>query len=167
MEAGGDPGAVFALMRGLELSWLGVAVRTSTWIYPLASVLHIVGLAALLGVIAVLDLRLLGVARSLPAPPLLDFLLPIARGAFAVQVVTGATMFASDASHLYDNPFFIAKLALVGLALANVVLFHARLRAAPSPVQWTETSPGVRIGAAISLLAWTGVAICGRMIAYV
>lgn len=167
MEAAGEAGLLFALMKALETSWFGTTARNSTWIYPLASVLHIVGLAALLGTIAVLDLRLLGVARRLPLDSLAGFLLPLARAAFAVQLVTGFTMFATDASHLYGNPFFAAKMAVILAALANIVLFHARLRADPQFALWGESPRWARIGAAVSLAAWTAVAVCGRMIAYV
>ena len=167
MEGAGDGGLLLELMRALEASGFARTARASTWIYPLASVLHILGLAALLGAIAAYDLRLLGFARRVPPDALGAFLLPVARAAFAVQVVTGLTMFATDASHLYGNPFLIAKSALILAALANILVFYARLRADPA-FHARGTVPGwARIGAALSLAAWTAVAVCGRMIAYV
>ena len=167
METGEGADLLLALMRGLEGSWFGAEVRRSTWLYPLASVLHIVGVALLLGSIALFDLRALGLARALPLRAVMAAVLPVARVGFAVQATTGFVMFASDASHLYDNPFFVAKMALIVAALANVALFHARLRADPLVAAEGEAPPWARLGAALSLAGWTAVAVCGRMIAYV
>ena len=53
----------------LEASGLGQAMRQWLWLYPAVETVHIVGIALLFGSIAVLDLRLLGVGRSIPARP--------------------------------------------------------------------------------------------------
>jgi hypothetical protein len=167
MEHGADPGTLHALMEALEASWLGTYARTSTWLYPLASVLHVLGLAFLLGAIAVFDLRVLGVARRLPLDASAGLLLPIAQGAFAVQVVTGFIMFAADADHVYDNPYFVTKMALIGVALVNILVFHGLARRDPAFYYDEEAPPSARISAAVSLVAWIGVASFGRMIAYI
>lgn len=167
MEHGGDPGTILAWMQALEASWLGTQARTSTWLYPLASVLHILGLAFLVGSIATFDLRVLGAARRLPLDVCASYLLPIARGAFAVQVTTGFIMFAADADHVYDNPFFLAKIGVIALALVNIVTFHGLARDRPY-VYELDPAPGwARASAAVSLLAWIAVASFGRMIAYI
>lgn len=167
MEQGGDPGALLALMQALEASWLGMLVRSSSWIYPLASVLHILGLAFLLGSIAVFDLRVLGAGRRLPLEACAALLLPLARGAFALQLVTGFLMFAADADHVYDNPWFVTKLALILVALLNILFFHRRLRRDGGFGGAAEAPAWARRSAALSLAAWIGVACAGRMIAYV
>jgi hypothetical protein len=162
-----DPGTLLALMEALEASRLGTLARTSTWVYPLASVLHVLGLAFLLGTIAVLDLRVLGAAKRLPLDACLDFLPTIAGCAVAVQVVTGLVMFAADADHVYDNPYFLAKLALIAVALANVALFRVMLRRDPATRHDLDAPPWAKASAAVSLAAWIGVASFGRMIAYI
>lgn len=170
MEHGGDAGTILAWMQALEASWLGTYARTSTWLYPLASVLHVLGLAFLLGSIAVFDLRLLGFARRLPLDACAGYLLPIAQAGFTVQVVTGFVMFSADAAHVYDNPYFLLKMGLIGLALVNILAFHGLARARPYvwELEKLDLTPGwARASAAISLLAWIGVASFGRMIAYI
>jgi hypothetical protein len=167
VEHAAEPGTILALMEALEASWFGTQVRTSTWIYPAASVLHVLGVAFLLGVIAVYDLRLLGGLRQLPIEPLGAYLPPIAGTALGVQVVTGFTMFAADADHVYDNPYFLIKLGLIVLALANIAFFYWCRRNDPlffirgHPPAWAKAS------GLVSLLAWIGVASFGRMIAYI
>lgn len=166
MEGAGETGAVLAAMAALEGSWLGRVARSSTWLYPLASVLHVLGLAFLLGSVALFDLRLLGAARRLPADAAAAFLLPLARAAFAVQLATGMVMFAADASHIYGNRFFLLKMALVALALANVALFHRRLSLEPFLREEGSAPSWAKAAAAASLTLWIAVAVCGRMIAY-
>ena len=51
----------------LEASQLGWAMRESPWLYPAVEIAHIAGSALLFGSIVVLDLRLLGLSRSISA----------------------------------------------------------------------------------------------------
>ncbi|MCL6608514.1 MAG: hypothetical protein K6T74_10510 [Geminicoccaceae bacterium] len=149
----------------LEGTAASAAIRRSLWAYPLASVLHVLGLGLLLGSILALDLRLLGFARALPARPLARLLVPMAATGVALQIPTGAVMLLADAAALLGHPLMLAKLALVALALANVVLVHRAagpgLAALDGPLP-----PAVRRGALLSLLAWPSVAVLGRAIAY-
>lgn len=158
---------VEALTEALEHSWFGAYARSSTWLYPLASVLHVLGLAFLLGAIAAFDLRVLGAARRLPLDASAAFLLPIARVAFVVQLVTGFVMFAADAHHVYDNPYFVAKLVVILVALVNIVVFHLGARGDPSFWDLREPPSWAKVSAALSIVAWIAVASFGRMIAYV
>jgi hypothetical protein len=170
MDHGVDAGTILQLMEALESSGLGTQARTSTWLYPLVSVLHVLGVALLVGSIVVFDLRVLGVARRLPLDACAAYLLPIARIALAVQVVTGLVMFAADADHVYANPFFLAKLSLIGLALVNILVFHGLAGTRPYVYELdaVEALPAwAKASAAVSLIAWIGVACFGRMIAYV
>jgi hypothetical protein len=170
MDHGADPGTILWLMEALEASWLGTQARTSTWLYPLVSVLHVLGVALLVGSIVVFDLRVLGAARRLPLDACAAYILPIARAALAVQVVTGFTMFAADADHVYANPFFLAKLSLIGLAVVNILVFHGLARAHPYfyELDAVDALPAwAKASAAISLIAWIGVACFGCMIAYI
>lgn len=147
----------------IEQSALGQLVRESLWIYPAASVLHVLGLALLLGTILAFDLRVLGAARAIPLPAARAWLPRLAASGFVVQLVTGSMMLVSDASHLLANPAFQAKLALIVLALGNVWLLHKVLSPDPSvPV----ASWAARASALLSLLLWTAVATLGRFTAY-
>jgi hypothetical protein len=150
----------------LEGTAASAAIRRSLWAYPLASVLHVLGVGLLLGPILALDLRLLGFARALPARPLARLLVPLAATGVAIQVPTGAVMLLADAAALLAHPLMLAKLALVALALANIVLVHRA--AEPGLVALDGPIPAaVRRGALVSLLAWPAIAILGRAIAYV
>ena len=119
----------------------------------------------LVGGIGILDLRLCGFARAVPAAALARFLTPLAVAGRAIAVPTGVAMFAADAVSLAASNTFRWKLALIALGLANAVAF--RLAWHKQLESWDERpSTAGRAIAAGSLLIWLAVATLGRMIAY-
>jgi hypothetical protein len=162
------PGGPFA---GIEASGLGRAMREWLWLYPSVEIVHITGIALLFGSIAVLDLRLLGVSRSIPARRLAAHVLPWSIGSFALIIPSGLMMFTAHASEFIQSGVFILKICLIMAAALNAALFHAlvyrtadvwdaeEMRNLPPP-------PSARISAALSLLLWISVIACGRLLAY-
>ena len=51
-------------------------MRQELWLYPAVEILHIWGFVVLVGSVAMLDLRLLGLSRRVPARQLSRHLLP-------------------------------------------------------------------------------------------
>src|SRR5437870_341652 len=101
---------LLALCERLDQSAMGAAVRESLWLFPTIETVHLLGMAALVGTVAVLDLRLLGWAmRRERVSALAGRLLPWAWAGFAVQVVTGVLLFSSEAVKVYSNPAFRLK----------------------------------------------------------
>jgi hypothetical protein len=147
---------------------LGAPIRQSLWLFPALETLHILGFALLYGSIVVVDLRLLGFGRSLSVARLSALAVPWTIGAFALIVPTGLTMFAGHVDDYLTNPAFGVKMALVAVGVVNAgLLRRGALRAA---AHWdTDASPParVRLAAAVSIAAWTGAIVCGRLIAYV
>lgn len=160
------PAAAPAWLQAIEASALAQLLRSSLWLYPAVETLHILGMAVLVGAIAVFDLRLvLAPPAAAGAPAELAAwgrtVLPVARAGFALALPMGLLLFAVEATAYAANPAFRLKLVLLVLALANVALFHALAARLRPP------SPGaIRVLAAASLLLWTGVLVCGRLIAY-
>ncbi|MCS6877864.1 MAG: hypothetical protein N2038_06575 [Geminicoccaceae bacterium] len=158
-------GLLAPLGAWLETTAASAAVRRSLWAYPVASVLHVLGMGILLGSIVVLDLRLLGFATAVPARALAELAIPLAAFGLAIQIPTGAVMLAADAAALLGHPLFLAKLALVALALLNVALVHRAM--GPDRVALDRPlSPALRRGALVSLVSWPLVAALGRAVAY-
>ncbi|MFN4142563.1 hypothetical protein [Aestuariivirga sp.] len=149
------------LWLALEQSAFGDLVRQSTWLYPAANVLHVLGVIGFFATVAVMDLALL---RALPggaAKAAVARFRPFAALLLAVIAATGLVLFTPEASALAANPALRAKLLLVLLGLANVAVNEAALRSAG------PDSGTVRLTAGLSLLVWLGVAALGRTIAYV
>ena len=152
MEPAGD------WLAALHGSPAAAALRASPWLYPAVETVHILGLALLVGAVAVFDLRVLGAGPALPRDALGRLALPLAAGGLAAAAVSGAALFAADAVELAANPAFLWKMGLFLLALLNVALWH----------RWSARHPRrARQGAAASLLLWTAVLVAGRLIAYV
>lgn len=159
-------------MEGALLGWaawldaVGVShwARSDAWAYPVANTLHLLGLVMLVGGIGVVDLRLAGLWRAIPAAPLSRALTPVALAGLAVIVASGTVLFAADGTALARSVTFHSKLVLIGLALANALLFRLawqRRVEAGEPVP-----PLARTLAAASLLLWLSVGTLGRWIAY-
>lgn len=156
-----------APMAGIESTALGLAMRQSTWLYPAVETAHIIGLAILVGSIAVLDLRLLGFSRSLSVKKLSAHVLPWSLAGFALIVPSGLMMFVAHAGDLVSNPVFAVKVCLILGAGANAAILHTgALRGAAG---WdVDAMPplAARMAAAASLLLWFSVIACGRLLAY-
>lgn len=150
----------------IESTWLATAVREGAWIYAAVGTMHILGLALLVGSAAMWDLRLLGFSRKLPVVELANHLLPAARAGFAVAVVSGLLLFASDAVAIAGNPAFRIKLALIAAALLNAGLFHVR-SSRYVMAEGGRPPRAARINAIFSLALWGLVVVAGRLIAYV
>jgi hypothetical protein len=163
----GEGGGRSAL-EWIEQSPLAVAMRQELWLYPAVEILHILGFVTLVGSIAMLDLRLLGLSRALPVRHLARHLLPWTWGALLVIVPTGSLMFMAHATEFIDNRAFVLKLTLIFAAGLNAAAFQ--LGPFRSVAQWDEavaTPYRARLHAALSLVIWAGVIACGRLLAYV
>jgi hypothetical protein len=161
MEHAMAPGWAVAL----EASALGEVMRHSTWLYPTANLLHLLGLVLLVGAMVVLDLRLLGAAAAVPLVALARFLTPVAAGGLVLLLGSGFALFAADAGPLAGNTLLQTKWALIALGVANALLFRwawtARLAG------WDARAPlAGRAQAALSLAIWLAAATAGRLIAY-
>ena len=140
-------------------------MRSSPALYPAVEILHIIGFVVLVGSIVALDLRLLGLGRTIPIQPMAQLLLPLSRFGFLLAISMGFLLFSADASHVVRNPAFQVKVLLITLALVTVVIAHA------GPWRrialWgTDVPVGAKVTAFVSLLLWICVVCAGRLIAY-
>ena len=153
----------------LDQSSVGTTIRQSLWLFPAIETVHLLGMAALVGAISMLDLRLLGWAlRQRQVSQLAARLIPWAWMGFGVQVVTGTLLFSSEAVKMYGNPAFRLKMLLLLLAGIQALIFQvAVLRKLPA---WDERVSMPMAAKAIglsSILLWIGVVTAGRFIGFV
>jgi hypothetical protein len=154
-------------MGAIEASALGEAMRKWLWLYPSVEIVHIVGIAVLVGSIAILDLRLLGLSRALPVRRLAAHVLPWTIGSFVLIIPSGLAMFVAHASDLMANPVFALKICLILAAGTNAALFHAAVFRGAAGWDVDAMPPlAARASAALSLLLWVSVIACGRLLAY-
>jgi hypothetical protein len=152
---------VTGFFASIEASALATWTRESAsiWAYPSILTLHTVGLAVVVGAGAVVDFRLLGVARRIP-PSALRGLFPIMWWAFAVNVATGVLLFMADATTKAGQRMFYAKLVLIALALVVTVPIWRGVAADAGD------QARLRKLAVLSLVLWTGAIVAGRLLAY-
>jgi hypothetical protein len=151
----------------LESTGIAVAMREWTWLYPIVEIAHIIGFVVLVGSAFLFDLRLLGVSRGLPVTDLARHLLRWSRLSILVVVPTGFLMFMTNATKMVEYPVFRLKLLLIALAGINALVFH--LWTAKSASNWNVDMPSpaaAKLSATFSLLAWSAVISCGRLIAF-
>jgi hypothetical protein len=129
------------------------------WAYPALEIVHIAGIALLLGNLVLFELRVWGLGAALPIEPLARLALGLALAGFAAVGASGLLMFASQPIELIANRAFVWKMGFVATAGLNAALFHAR--------GGLRRLDGVaRAQTLASLGLWLGAMICGRWIAY-
>jgi hypothetical protein len=155
-------------MGAIEGSALGQAMRQWLWLYPTVEIVHLCGIALLVGSIAVLDLRLLGCSRNLSVRTLAAHVLPWTIGSFLLILPSGLAMFVAHAGDLIASPVFALKICLIMAAGTNAAVFHAGVFRGAARWDIDVMPPAAaRAAAALSLLLWVSVISCGRLLAYV
>ena len=150
----------------LEGSSLSVWVREAPTIWAFATIitLHTFGLAVLVGASAVLDLRLLGIGRSVPIASLRG-LFSVMWAGFWLNLVTGSVLFAADAASRGTQPLFLVKLLFVAVGVTAMILIKRDVYGTSvAPVVVNSTTKRL---AALSLLVWAVAVVTGRLLAYV
>lgn len=162
--------SLLAICQWMEHSALGMGIRDSDWIFYFIESLHVFGIILLVGTVAMVDLRLLGVGimRRQPVSHVAGQFLPWTWTGFAIQFVTGSLLLISEAAtKVYPSPSFWVKMALIAVAGINMTVFHFTVYRRVS--NWDDapvTPRGARVAAWLSLTIWAGVVFAGRGIAY-
>jgi putative copper export protein len=142
----------------LAVDWL----RNVPGLPPIMQTLHLLSIAVVLGSIVVLDLRVLGWAVPSQSPAEMSRrLAPWTWSALPVLLVSGAIFVLARPQRYFSNPLFGIKLGLLVPALALTAALYSLTR------RTTPHSGLARLLAVVSLLAWFGVILAGRWIAYV
>ena len=159
-----------AWMAWLEGSALAELLRGSgIWTYGLLNLAHILGISTLFGSVLLLDLRLMGLWRSVAVASIIRPTVPLAAIGFVLAVISGVMMLSFNTTEYHGNPFLYIKLPVIVLGLINIAIVQ-RLAAWRRAVAGDMAAPGDRSTLAIagcaSLLIWLTVVGCGRMIGY-
>ena len=148
-------------------SW-STALHESLYMYPLIETTHVLSLTLFVGTLAIVDLRLLGLAyRSTPISTITRNVLPWTLVGFVIITITGVLLFYAIPVRTYHSIWFRIKVVMIIAAGVNAWIFHYRV--SRNQVLW-DTAPKppktVRVSSAVSICLWIGVIFMGRMIAY-
>ena len=113
--------------------WMGTLPMSqyflsTTWSTPIVQVIHLVAIAAFVGAVLIVDMRLLGVGLTeTPLPKLARAAEPWLIGAFIVLLITGLPQLTSTALKQYYSPFFWWKMEAMLLALILTVTVRRKM----------------------------------------
>jgi len=155
------------LSATLENSGIGTWVRESgsIWSYPTIIFLHSVGMALLVGLSAMIDVRLLGFAPGIPLAPLRK-LFPLLWIGFWINAISGVLLLVADAGTFMVAPLFGIKIALIVCAIASMQLIRRQLSVDGVGTLVNVSTYG-KLLAATSLVFWTAALTAGRLTAYI
>jgi uncharacterized oligopeptide transporter (OPT) family protein len=152
---------VHSFFAWLEATALSTWIResTSVWAFPTILSLHTIGMGFVAGLNAAVDLRILGVASSVPLLEMKRFF-PVMWAGFWVNVVSGVLLLIAYPTKALTNPVFYIKMTFILVAVIGI-------RKMNNSVFGNMTEPRTaKMLAITSLVCWTGAITAGRLLAY-
>ena len=146
------------MFEWLENTSVAIWVGESFWAYPLMLSMHAIGLAIVVGILSMFNLRLLGSFKGIRTVAFLP-LLKFAWIGFFVNATSGFFLFTSQATTFVQSTPFLIKISCVftGAILAKVM--QTKLIKSGSD----DSMKGLAI---VSLVLWLVAITAGRLIAY-
>ncbi len=143
-------------------------IASSSWAFPTIETIHVIAIVTVVGSIAVMDLRLVGLAsKDTSVIEISNDTLPWTWGAFAIAFITGSLLFISKATDYAVNPFFWWKMVMIIAAGANMGVFHLITWRSVDRWDFKPIAPvGARIAGGLSLFLWLVVVFLGRAIGF-
>ena len=137
-------------------------VAESDWGYPIVLTLHSIGMALVVGILLMFDLRILGLAKHIPFHSF-DKFFPIAWIGFVINLISGTLLFLANSATFLANTAFITKITLLCSAAVVAWLLGRRVDLNDGSAVAATAS---RALAAASLALLLGAITAGRIIAY-
>lgn len=150
----------------MEQTRLAIWVGESLWGYPMMLGSHVVGLAIVVGIWIMLDLRLLGRFSDIRIESL-SVLIKFAWAGFLINALSGIALFTSQATTFITNRPFLIKIGLIFLAAIIAAVKQQRLRSAGRDWHQEKVPTAVKAMAGLSIVFWIGAIIAGRLVAYI
>jgi hypothetical protein len=150
----------------LESTGLSQWIVGSMWAFPVILTFHAIGMGMAAGLSAMLDLRILGVARGIPLAELRRFL-PVLWTGFWLNAASGVLLLIGYPTKAFTNPVFYLKLSFIAGGMTLLVRLTHRVFADGGGDQSTGDRPApLRRLAVVSLVCWAGAITAGRLLAY-
>jgi len=156
------------ICQAIQDSAIGTNIRESIWTFPAIETVHVLGLAVSVGILVLLDLRLIGAGfrHALPSQIMHQLKTWYLLG-FGAMFASGILLFWSEAAKCYNSTTFRIKILFLFLAGLNAAFFEVKY--VPTFSKW-EIQGAVPAGAKLvgwcSIVCWLGVIGFGRWTAY-
>ena len=155
------------MFEWLETTAPAIWVGESLWGYPIMLGCHVVGLAIVVGIFMMRDLRLIGFFPGISYASL-ERLRNLGWTGFVINAVSGCFLFSSQATVFIDSTPFLLKISMIFLAAIGAGILQNKLR--DGAVTWDSAGAAVgnvRLIAMVSSALWIGAIISGRLVAYI
>jgi hypothetical protein len=151
----------------LRATPLSLAIASHDWVIPAVQSLHIITIAALIGSVMVINLRLLGLIETgQTVRALMDHYLPVVAISILVLALTGAVLIIGEPTRALFRITFWLKMALI-LVAAILTWGLARLsRTAWGLSGGAGATWALKSGAVVALFLWAAIIFAGRWIGY-
>src|SRR6202034_2901297 len=146
----------------IQVNAIADALNSSEWVFPIAECFHIAAFAWSIGLIAIVDFRLLGVGlKRETVAQVAKATAPWTLLGLAVVLLSGPILFLSDARMYLHNPSFRFKIGALVIAIIFNYTIHRKVAMSDN------SSAGVRaVVGIVSLLLWVSVVFGGLFIAF-
>lgn len=166
-----QPGAAGSAERvgvdlGLNAAAIGHFIAGGVrWAWATCQTLHFMGLSLLMGVVFVVDMRMLGFLKNVSFATV-HRILPWGMLGFGLNLFTGMCYFIAAPEQYTRNVTFYWKIALIMVAGANAIYFTVFDE--PWALREKEDAPlKIKVIAASAVLLWVGVMFCGLMLPFI
>lgn len=159
---------IYTFAVWLDSHETSTGLHESFYMYNWMETTHVLTLMLSLGMLFLIDLRMLGYALpDIPASKIAKRLsVPMLVG-FSIMIITGLLLTYAIPVRTAQSLWFRIKVVLLIAAAVNAFLFHRRMNASVSTWDTDRRAPpALRISAALSIVFWILIVICGRLIAY-
>ena len=154
------------MFEWLESTSVAIWVGESLWGYPIMLGLHAVGLAIVVGIFVMRDLRLIGCFEGIQYESL-DSLRKLGWTGFVINAISGCFLFTSQATTFISSTPFLLKISMIFIAAILAAVIQNRMRDEASSWDGAGAAGGsIRVLATASIAMWMGAIIAGRLTAY-
>ena len=156
-----------AMVVWLKSTSISQLMSSSPVAWPICETLHFIGLALLIGGAGVIDLRLMGIFKSVPLAAVMQMRKWAALG-FVINVITGTLFFIGAPGQYIHNPAWYGKLLFLFVAMVNIAVFETRQGKRILTLSAGENTPAsFKVAGAVSIGSWFLVLYFGRMLPFI
>jgi hypothetical protein len=145
-----------------------VWIRESALAFPVIEGSHLLAIGVSAGLIAISDLRMMGLAfRKVRVSEVFSGVAPWMAAGFAFMFLTGGLLFWSEPVRSFNSSFFRYKLLFLLIAGLNALIYHLTIERS-QPAWDSNPSPprATKFAGAFSLVVWAVIIVAGRTMAY-
>jgi hypothetical protein len=155
--------------ESLEASPVGDYIASSTWAFPTLECVHVLAITTVVGAIAIMDLRLMGLTpTSYSVTDTSKDTLKWVWAAFGLAIISGLLLFVSKASTYVRIPWFQWKMVFMAMAGVNMAVLHTTVWKSVDKWDVAPVIPrAAKIAGGMSLGLWVAVVFVARVVGFV